>query len=342
MPRLRSSALSRRLLVLSAFGLSGLVSGCSGDFLLAEMDKLEAVDDTGSPADDVVEDGEEDEDEPVGDDPADDDGTAVGEDDPVDEETPDPDDEPVPDDPAPEDDCDETSDLIYVLDKDSGSISLFDPRTLALTTLGVPDCDSWSTPSSMGVARDGFAYVRYADQEVFVVDVNTLDCAATGYDTSRTGFGSFGMGFATTSAETWRDELFVANSTVVGRLDTTSWQITTLGALPSQAELTGTGAGELWAVLPLESPARIVELNQSTGGVERDIRTDMRLDISNLDTFAFAAWGGEFYLFARYHGMGNSTEVHRLDRSGNSTLVVAELGINVVGAGVSTCAPTED
>ncbi len=243
-------------------------------------------------------------------------------------------------DPAPEDDCTETSDLIYVLDKDTSALSLFDPSTLTLSQLGVLDCDTWSSPASMGVARDGVAYVRMSDKEVFEVDLATLDCTSTAYSDRSTGFGSFGMGFATESASTWRDQLFVANARQLGLLDPSTWQITTLGTLPSQAELTGTGAGELFGVLPLESPLTVVELDQSSGAVLSTISVGTTLNIANLDTFAFAAWDGEFYLFVRYYGMGNTTEVHRIERDGSITRVVSELGINVVGAGVSTCAPS--
>jgi len=247
--------------------------------------------------------------------------------------------EPETEDPPPADDCSETSDLIYVLDKDTAQLSLFDPATNGLTTLGTLDCSSWGTPSSMGVARDGVAYVRYSDQDVFAVDLATLDCTATSYSNSSTGFGSFGMGFATESSTTWRDRLFVANSRQLGLLDPTTWSLTTLGSLPSQAELTGTASGELWGVLPLESPLRVVELDQSSGSVLQTISVATTLNIANLDTFAFAAWDGDFYLFARYYGMGNTTEVYRIERDGSITRVVDELGINVVGAGVSTCAP---
>jgi hypothetical protein len=322
-----------------------LLVGCQQDFMLHEKSEIVIGEDTGvtleeSDAPDLDTGFEQEEEDSTG--PGD--GTAVPEDEaPVDDTTgPDEDEEeePVEDDPAPEDDCESTSDLIYVLDKDASSLSTFDPDTLTLTTLGTLDCDTWSTPASMGVARDGVGYVRFGDNEVFSVDLETLDCTSTSYSERASEFGSFGMGFATESAHTWRDQLFVANSRQLGRIDPTTWQVTTLGTLPSQAELTGTGDGELWGVLPLESPMTVVELDHATGSVLQTIRVGTTLDISNLDTFAFAAWDGDFYLFARYYGMGSSTEVYRIDRSGSITKVVDELGINVVGAGVSTCAPT--
>ena len=121
-----------------------------------------------------------------------------------------------------------------MLDQDSESLAIFDPDTLSLTTLGTLDCNSWSTPASMGIARDGVGYVRYGDNEVFEVDLTTLDCTATTYSERSTGFGSFGMGFATESASTWRDQLFVANSRQP--LGSTDHVALTLGTLPSQAE----------------------------------------------------------------------------------------------------------
>lgn len=336
---------------LSAFGLLALaLGGCSPDFLLADMDKPGAVGDTGGTADGGADTGTAEQDDEDGDGSSDGDGSAEGgadedREDPdnntVEQEPEDEDETELDNDPAPADDCDETSELVYVLDKDSGALSLFDPAAGTLSALGTPDCDSWGSPASMGIARDGHAYLRYSDNDLFIVDLATMDCTLSPYDASASGFGSFGMGFATPTAETWRDQLFVANSRTLATLDPSTWTLQSLGSLPSQGELTGTGDGELFAVLPLESPLRVVELDQGTGAVLDTISTRTTLDISNLDTFAFAAWAGDFYLFLRYYGMGNTTEVWRIDRSGSATKVVSELGINVVGAGVSTCAPTE-
>jgi hypothetical protein len=39
--------------------------------------------------------------------------------------------------------------------------------------------------------------------------------------------------------------------------------------------------------------------------------------------------------------MGSSTDVYQVTLDGEMTMVWQNIGINVVGAGVSTCAPTE-
>lgn len=244
------------------------------------------------------------------------------------------------DDPAPEEDCEDTSDLVYVIERDNDEIKLFDPQTLTFETLGTLDCDDWSRPGSMAVNRQGSAFVRYSDDTLYEVDLDTLACAPVPYSRPG-GFGSFGMGFSTETDGTWREELYVADADTLGVLDAADWVIDAVGTLPSQSELSGTAEGELWAFLPLESPAALVSVDPDTGREQSRLGLAGFPDPSILDAFAFAAWGGEFYLFVRTYGMGNSTNVYRVDASGNLTLERERVGFDVVGAGVSTCAPTE-
>ena len=56
--------------------------------------------------------------------------------------------------PPPEDDCTETSDLIYTVDRDSQTMYLFDPTNNSFSSLGSLPCDDWGwegDPGSMGV-----------------------------------------------------------------------------------------------------------------------------------------------------------------------------------------------
>lgn len=240
--------------------------------------------------------------------------------------------------PAPEDDCDHTSDLIYVIDRSDEGLYLFDPTTGNFHYLFTLDCTMWGTPGSMAVARDGQAYVRYSDNTIFRVDLTTQNCVQTGYDA---GFGSFGMGFATDSAGTWMDQLYIANSDTLAALDTSGWGLSSVGDMPSQSELTGNAAGELWAFLPLESPASLVQIDHTTGLAVQQHSLNNFPNALDIDAFAFATWGGEFYLFVRVFGMGNTTDVYKVDANGNMSMYVPDSGMDVVGAGVSTCAPAE-
>ncbi len=241
--------------------------------------------------------------------------------------------------PPPADDCTVTSDLIYLLERDTQGLYLFDPATLTSTRLGRLACTSGATPASMAVARDGVAYVRYSNDAVYEVDLVTLGCTATSYSPGATGFGSFGMGFATDSAGTWMDHLYVANFHRLAQLDTTSWQGQVIGAVPSQSELTGNSLGELWAFFPLERPARLSQLDKVTGAESNSINLPGFPAAIDIDTFAFAAWGGDFWLFVRTYGVGSSTDVYRV-HNGSMTMELQRMGFDVVGAGVSTCSPT--
>lgn len=241
-------------------------------------------------------------------------------------------------DPAPEDDCAETSDLVYVLDRDWDRLMLYDPATRAFEVRGELDCPSWSTPASMAVSRAGFAYVRYSDDVVYEVDLVDLSCAETDLSVPG-GFGSFGMGYATDDAETWRDQLYVADADTLGFVDDDAWSVRPIGGMPSQSELTGNAAGELWAFLPLESPPALVQLDKDTGAELDRIRLSGFPDLGDLDAFAFASWGGEFTVFLRTYGMGNSTDVYQVGADGRLEQVLDDVGFDVVGAGVSTCAP---
>ena len=202
------------------------------------------------------------------------------------------------------------------------------------------DCNTSLYPQSMAISRDGVAYIRYEDDALYALDLVTMRCSATGYSDRRTGFGSFGMGYATDSANTWRDKLYVANDSEVAILDPATWSISAIGRLPSQSELTGNAAGELWAMLPLERPAELRRLDPARGTTEETLSLGAFPDPSTIDTFAFATHTGNFYLFVRQSGMGNSTDVYRVERDGSMRRVLQDTGLNIVGAGVSTCSPT--
>lgn len=244
------------------------------------------------------------------------------------------------DDPPPEDDCTVTDDLVYVLARDDGSLHTFDPSTLTFDRLGRVDCGTSWDPASMAVSRDGVAYVRYANNALYAVDLETLSCSVTSYSDRHTAFDSFGMGYATNASDTWRDRLYVANADTLGVIDPATWEIRTLGRMASQSELTGNAEGELWAMLPLESPAELEQLDKTSGAVLESLPLRGFPQASNIDTFAFATWDGDFYLFVRENGVGNSTDVYQVTRAGVMTKVLERVGFDVVGAGVSTCAPS--
>ena len=93
-------------------------------------------------------------------------------------------------------------------------------------------------------------------------------------------------------------------------------------------------------MLPLERVAELRRLDTASGATLETIRLPDFPDPGDIDTFAFATWDDDFYLFVRMYGMGETTNVYRVTRDGTFTTMLTDVGFDVVGAGVSTCAPT--
>jgi hypothetical protein len=56
------------------------------------------------------------------------------------------------------------------------------------------------------------------------------------------------------------------------------------------------------------------------------------------DAWAFAFWGGDFWLFTSPTGPTSKVDRYR-PSDGTTTTMIPDTGIKIVGAGVSTCAP---
>jgi hypothetical protein len=56
--------------------------------------------------------------------------------------------------------------------------------------------------------------------------------------------------------------------------------------------------------------------------------------------FAFSFWGGDFYLYTSRENSNSSVTHYTSADGGIDTNYVPDTGFSIVGAGVSTCAPT--
>jgi hypothetical protein len=212
-----------------------------------------------------------------------------------------------------------------------------------------------ASPFSMSVARDGTAWILYSSGEIMAASTLDASCTGTGYAPSQSGMDLFGMGFATDAAGGDSETLYVAGGSVeatpggdFARIDTVTRQLTVLGSVTSNAEsspeLSGTGNGELFSFFPGFSRAFVQEINKANGspmGSEWTVAGGLGGDVL---AFAFAHWGGRFYLFvtiSEFFGDPNS-QVQMIDRNtGQHQVLMQNLGSIIVGAGVSTCAPVE-
>jgi hypothetical protein len=248
-----------------------------------------------------------------------------------------------------QDGCSDSAKLVYVVDENN-TFSQFDPASKTFTDLGHLNCPAGSaTPFSMGVDRNTIAWVLYSDGTLYRVDIqNNLACTKTSWS-SQNGLTQFGMGFSTDTSGGDTDTLFVAggsqvsgaSSSTLATLDTTAFSSMTKGTVNGWPELTGTGTAELWGWFPSD------ELGLSTPHVDKLDKTNghalMSFPLQALQgaptAWAFAFWGGDFWIFLAKDSEPNTT-VYQLDGNAGSVKgMTAATGRTIVGAGVSTCAP---
>lgn len=239
--------------------------------------------------------------------------------------------------------CTEAAQYIYTITS-SRQLLRFHPQNGTFETVGTLDCGSTnlSPINSMAVSRDGTAYVSFFHGDMFKSDIYTASCESLDFEVWQQGFTRFGMGF--TVDEQGQDVLFVTANAPgsqgyrLGRIDTSTLRLQTVGVydeISARAELTGNAKGELFGAFEGE-PFHIAQIDPRTAAIQWHVPIPQaRFAASN---FAFAAWGGDFYLFV---GPGSRTEVYRYDPDSGQSTLMANTHHVVVGAGVSTCAPTQ-
>jgi hypothetical protein len=202
-----------------------------------------------------------------------------------------------------------------------------------------------ASPFSMAVDRTGTAYVVYCDGEVFVVDTQGVTCKATGLDVP----GAYGGAFTEDTTDA-NETFFVATGDMQDTLasfNTTTLAINTIGAFSPAAmyaELTGTGAGDLFAFyLNNGSEMSIAKVDKANAELTNILPLP---GLPRGRGWAFVFWGGDFYTFTgAVSGTGatqmmfDATVITRISPADGSQTFVANMNELVVGAGVSTCAP---
>lgn len=239
--------------------------------------------------------------------------------------------------------------LVYVVDSDD-KLYTFDPSqpsaSAAFKLRATLKCPLIGSPHSMAVRMDGTAYVLYTVwsggarhcQGLARVDLETMTCTLVqAYSCKTGGFDIFGMGYAL--APSGNETLYIGNDDAkLARLDPEAGTVDPIGLLPDGGpELTGNSNGELWGFFPKVVPARVHRIDQSTGKAQKTL-TLSSFTVPYAGAFAFAAWGGLFYIFYGYDA-GASTDVYRLTPDGALSPLFVDTGLTIVGAGVSTCAP---
>ena len=257
--------------------------------------------------------------------------------------------------------CSAEAQRIYVVD-DSYRLLSFDPaggvnEFTLIRALNCPAAESWpdwgnrtATPFSMSVDRSARAWVLYSSGEIFWVDTSTGACTASPHTPGQGGYELFGMGFVSDEAGSEMEKLYIAGGSVgelnsgnVARIDPANLQLQTVGPVPQaeySPELTGTGEAKFYAYFPGLNNSFVAELSKADGSIVQQWALPSLS--GTVRAWAFAHWGGKFYIFiTTREGVGNNSQVLRLDpQSGQTETLLQNLPYVIVGAGVSTCAPT--
>jgi hypothetical protein len=256
---------------------------------------------------------------------------------------------------GPADDCAERAKWIYIVDSDNTLIR-FKPDDLSLTVIGILNCPAPAlySPFSMSVDRNATAWVLYANLLLGMgggqlYKVSTLDasCVGTDYVPGQDGMEVFGMGFVSDEPGGTQETLYVAGglqaliasgTASLAVIDTASLALTRVGQVPQWPELTGTGLAELWGFFPESTPPTVQMIDKLTGSVSNTYNLTP-LDTGQTEAWAFAFWGGDFYIFHKTSADA-STNIWKLETDdGSVSIAVPDTGYRIVGAGVSTCAP---
>lgn len=254
----------------------------------------------------------------------------------------------VPPDVVPFDCADAGLTYIYLISSETALYSYY-PADGTFTSIGFIDCvpdTPGATPFSMGVDRKGRAYVVYNDGELFRVNTANAHCEPTGFQIGQSGFTTFGMGFSTNTPDPG-ETLYVAEihfnspSLGLGKIDTDTLELTPIGPFSENPgfslEMTGSGDGRLFGYF-LDNPGpggHVVEIEKTSGKILSSTAVSVGVGSAAL---AFATWGGQFYIFTS-PGMG-TTDVDRFNPNDGTVTHITTIDVTVVGAGVSTCAPS--
>jgi len=243
--------------------------------------------------------------------------------------------------------------LIYVVDTANDFIS-FDPRKLPgdpFHVIGKLRCAHAGSPFSMSVDRHGMAWVLYDDGSLFEVSIDDAHCTPTAFAPSAANVRTFGMGFATDTPGGKSEKLYIAandGTHLLSAIDTTDLKIERRGPLTAtegeNPELTGTSDARLYGFYPADGGAPFVqEIDRANGGPIGPKWPLGSESLGEISAYAFAQWGGTFYVFATTDELDseNST-VRTVDRAGHFKTILQHVPYRISGAGVSTCAPERD
>lgn len=240
--------------------------------------------------------------------------------------------------------CSSAATLVYVIDA-NGNLYSFDPGALTFKMIAPVQCPfAMGGVNSMAVDRSGTAWVNDQGGNVFKVSTADGSCQTTSFSSALDPMGFGGMGITSTTAGGTTEALYICtDSSEIQVLDRTSLTLTTVGPLAGSlagqsCELTGSDQAQLFGFCTT-SPASVVQIGPATAKVLSSA-PQPGVTIGSQSDYAFSYWGGDFYIYTA-EGMTTSSVTRYSPSTGTTMTVLNDIGFQIVGAGVSTCAPTQ-
>jgi hypothetical protein len=260
-------------------------------------------------------------------------------------------------------DCTTASELIYVFDTNyniwsfNPALAMATPQQNPFALITTANCPGFTEANSMAVDRNVVAWLNYQDGDgaIFTLDLKTPNAACTPSGiTLPSGFNQVGMGFSTDVAGGTTETLYLDGISGAGlaKVDMSTMAVTLIGnfsndpTLESQsAELTGTGNALLYGYF-VDSDSNDVYV----AGIDK---TDSKIlssyklpGVMAPSDWAFSFWGGDFYLYAS-DGVNDSNVIQYdpTTKTVNQSFIAdvgmwpQTMGMMIIGAGSTTCAP---
>jgi len=245
--------------------------------------------------------------------------------------------------------CSDAAKLVYVVSTDS-VLHSFNPATLQFKTIGTINCPgNFADPNSMAVSRDAVAYVNMSDGTLWQVSTVDASCKATGYQLNQFNRRIRGMGFSSDTAQGTTETLYTCtadDSQFTGgglaSISVPGFKLKLIGDYTNnldgnECELTGTGNAELYGFFATVSPPKLAQITKTSGATPSPITLT---GVNTTLSYAFSFWGGDFWFYTQGSGVGSTVTHYKYATDKSYSTAVKDTGFVIVGAGVSTCAPT--
>ncbi len=229
----------------------------------------------------------------------------------------------------------------------------FAPDKKTFTLVGDVSCGGNGNVNSMAVDRDGTAWINWSGGEVYQVNTQDASCTPAPPVTLPSAWSQIGMGFSVDAVSSSAETLFVSSqgsqgTSAVSQLATLSGgSVQGVGTFAGgnfaglAPELTGTGDARLYGffVNPNGGDPLLGLIDKGTAAVSNTVAiTGVAQPIHD---WAFSFWGGHFYFYTSTGSGGSVVTDYDPDADAGTGLdnAYATAPLEIVGAGVSTCAP---